>query len=46
MLGINHLTATAYHTQTNRQADRFNKTLVERLRHYVAEHQNELHEYL
>lgn len=39
MLCIKHLIAMAYQPQTNGPAERFNKTLVERLRHYVVEHQ-------
>lgn len=45
MLGITHLTTTIYYLQTNSQPELFNKTLVERLYHYLAEHQNEWHEY-
>lgn len=35
---MNHLTTTVYHLQTNEQAKTFTKTIVVRLRHYVAEH--------
>ena len=41
MLGLQHYLKTAYHPQTNGQAARFNKTIAERLRHYVAEHQRD-----
>ena len=41
MLGVRHFTTTAYHPQTNGQAERFNRTIVQRLRHYVAEHQTD-----
>jgi len=38
MLGICKNFATPYHPQTNGQVERFNKTLVRQLRHYVSEH--------
>lgn len=38
-LDVRHLTTTAYHPQTNGQVERFNKTIVTRLRHYLADHQ-------
>jgi len=37
-LGIDTNNATTYHPQTNGQVDRFNKTLVKQLRHYVSDH--------
>lgn len=37
-LGTKHVTTTAYHPQTNGQSERFNKTLVNSLVHYTAEH--------
>lgn len=40
-LTIKHLTTTAYHPETNGQVERFNRTLVTRIRHYVAEHQKD-----
>lgn len=39
-LGVKHLTTTAYHPQPDGQAERFNKTVITRPRHYVAEHQH------
>ena len=39
MLGVKHFFTTAYHPQTNGQAERFNKTILDRIRHYVVEHQ-------
>ncbi|CDF39905.1 unnamed protein product [Chondrus crispus] len=41
-----HYLTTAYHPQTNGQTERFNRTLVQRLRHYVAEHQRDWDEYI
>ena len=38
MLCISTNYATPYHPQTNGQVERFNKTLVRQLRHYVSEH--------
>jgi len=38
MLGVSTSHATPYHPQTNGQVERFNKTLVPQLRHYVREH--------
>jgi len=38
MLGVSTNFATPYHPQTNGQVERFNKTLVQQLRHYVSEH--------
>ena len=40
ILGIKRKTTTAYHPQTNGQAERYNKTIAARLRHYVSEHQD------
>lgn len=39
--GLKHLTTTPYHPQTNGQAERLNRILIARLRHYVAEHQHD-----
>ena len=41
IMGIRRKTTTAYHPQTNGQAERYNKTLATRLRHYVADHQRD-----
>lgn len=41
LLDIQRLTTTSYHPQTNGQAESYNKTILTRLRHYVAEHQND-----
>lgn len=38
-IGVKHLTTTAYHPQTYRQLQRYNKTIAARLRHYIADHQ-------
>ena len=38
MLGVKANYATPYHPQTNGQVERFNKTIVRQLRHYVSEH--------
>lgn len=35
------LTMTTYQPRTNGQAYRYNKTIVTRLRHYVARHQHD-----
>lgn len=40
-LGTKHMSTTAYHAQTNRQVERYNKTTVARLRQYVATHQRD-----
>lgn len=37
-LGRKRLTTTAYHLQTNRQAEPFNKRLIARLPNYVPYH--------
>ena len=46
MLGVVHVRTTAYHPQTNGQAERYNRTLVTRLVHYVSEHQNDWDQYV
>lgn len=38
MLGVQTNFATPYHPQTNGQVERFNRTLVRQLRHYVHDH--------
>lgn len=37
-LGLKQYFTTGYHSQINEQVKSFNRTLVERMRHYVAEH--------
>ncbi len=39
ILGVKQLFTTTYHPQTNGQAERFNRTLLQALRNYIAEHQ-------
>ena len=46
LLGTKHLTTTAYHPQTNGQAERFNRTLCQRLRLFVSEHQTDWHSFV
>ena len=38
MLGVQNLYTTTYHTLTNGQVERFNRTILASLRHYVSEH--------
>ena len=38
MLGVKKLYTTTYHPQSNGQVERFNRTILASLRHYVAEH--------
>ena len=45
-LGVKNLFTTAYHPQTNGQSERFNRTLISRLKHYVAEHQRDWDQYI
>ncbi|CAN8062790.1 unnamed protein product [Agarophyton chilense] len=45
-LGIKYVTTTAYHPQTNDQAERFKCTLLNRLAHYVSEHQLDWDHYI
>lgn len=37
--GSKHYVTTAYHPQTSGKTERLNKTIVQRPRHYVADHQ-------
>ena len=41
LLGVQQYLTTAYHPQWNGQTERFNRTLVQSLRHYVEGHQRE-----
>lgn len=41
LMGFKNLYTTIYHPQTNGQVERFNRTLVDMLRHYVEEHQDD-----
>ena len=45
LLGVRRYLTTAYHPQSNGQTERFNRTLVQRLRHYVEEHQRDCDDY-
>ena len=45
-LGIRNLFTTAYHPKANGQVERFNRTLLSGIRHYVAEHQRNWHEFI
>lgn len=44
--GVRHYLTTAYHPETNGQTERFNRTLVQRLRHYLEEHQRDWDDYV
>ncbi|CAN8069116.1 unnamed protein product [Agarophyton chilense] len=44
--GMKNVTTTAYHPQSNDQAQRFNRTLLDPLAHYVSEHQLDWDEYV
>ena len=46
ILGVRNLFTTAYHPQTNGQAERFNRTILAGLRQYIAEHQRDWPEYV
>ena len=45
IMGIRNLFTTAYHPQTNGQVERFNRTILSGIRHYVVEHQRKWDEY-
>jgi len=45
-LGAKLTTTTAYHPQCNGQTERYNKTIIARLRHYVDEHQSDWDEFV
>ena len=45
ILGIRQLFTRTYHPQTNGQVERFNRTLLQALRNYVAEHQRNWDEF-
>lgn len=44
-LGSENLTTTTYHPQTNRHVDLYNKLVVMRLHHYIADHRGFLDEF-
>ncbi len=41
ILGVKNVFTTTYHPQTNGQAERFKRTILASLRHYVADHPKE-----
>ena len=45
-LGVKHVATSAYRPQTNGQAERYNRTMVSRLRHYICEHQTDWDDYV
>ena len=45
ILSIESVFTTAYHPQTNGQVERFNRTLVSTLRHYLADNQRDWDQY-
>ena len=46
LLGMQHYLTTVYNPQTNGQTERFNRTLVQRLRNYFKEHQRDWDDYV
>ena len=38
LLGVKNLFTTTYHPQTNGQVERFNRTIIAAIRHYVSDH--------
>ena len=46
LLTVRHYRTTAYHPQANGQIERFNRTLVQRHRHYLEEHQRDWDDYV
>lgn len=46
VLGCKHYLTTAYYPHTNEQTERFNKTIVQRLRHYMAGDRADWNQYL
>jgi hypothetical protein len=44
-LGVSKVFATAYHPQTNGQVERYNRTIINSLRGYVSERQNDWDEF-
>lgn len=46
LVRIRHYLATAYHPQTNGKTERLNTTIVQRLQHYVEEHQRDGDDFL
>jgi len=40
LMGIRNLYTSTYHPQTNGQVERFNKTLVDMVMHYIEDHQD------
>lgn len=46
VLGTRHVFTTSYHPPTNGNTELYNKTLVDRLRHYISEHQDDWDQYI